>query len=104
MATKASEAEKNQILQDVTCNLPGFEGVILTFDLMASFQQANNFARQMGGVGSHSGVVAKVENWPKDEYGPDPWDAARVPSVWFAWASKKGWALAMKAYLDDPNS
>jgi len=93
-----------EIVKAVQCTLPGFEQASITVNLMATPEQASNFVRRMGNDGSHTGVIVKVEGWDKDEFGPDPWDVKRVPGIWFAWCSQKGWALAMKGYLDDPNS
>jgi hypothetical protein len=103
MAKGESTKMGQEITHAIRCELPGFEQVTVTFDLMATQQQVNNFVRHMGADGTQTGVVAAVEGWPSDEFGPDPWDIKRVPGVFHAWVSKKGWALAMKAYLDDPN-
>jgi hypothetical protein len=92
-----------EILQTIKCAVRGFEEVEVTFDLMATPANVDRFVRQMGGNGTQEGIVVKVDGWPKEEYGPDPFDGKRVPGVWLAWVSKKGWALAMKAYLEDPN-
>lgn len=92
-----------QITQTIGCPLPGFETVKVTFNLMATPEQVNNFVRQAGDNGSHVGVVT-VDGWPAEEWGPNPWDIRRVPGVWAAWAARKGYGIAMKAYLDDPNS
>lgn len=92
------------IAHEITCDLRGFEGVKITFDLMATPAQVDNFVRQMGAKGSQTGVIIEVANWPKDEYGPDPFDLQRVPGIWLAWLARKGWGTAVREYLDDPNS
>lgn len=92
-----------QILQTIECPLPGFEGVTVTFDLMATQHQIDAFVKQAGLNKSHEGVIAKIEGWPP-EFGLDPWDGKVVPGVWLAWVARKGYGMAMKAYLDDPNS
>ena len=104
MAKQSSNGDTPQIAHTINCTLPGFEMVTITFDLMATPAQVNNFITRMAAAGSQEGVVTAVEGWPKDEYGPNPWDAQRVPSLWFAWVARKGWGTAMREYLDDPNS
>lgn len=103
MPTKAKAGEF-EITQAVRCPLPGFETVEITFNLMATPEQSNGFIRHMGSQGSHAGVVVSVEGWPKDEFGPDPWDVKRVPMIWTTWAAKKGLVKAIEEYLADPNS
>lgn len=93
-----------EITHATTCKVPGFEAVEIVFDLMATPAQVNEFIAKMGGGGTHKPVVVEVRNWPDKEFGPDPWDNNRVPGVWMAWVSKKGWGQAMKEYLDDPNA
>lgn len=95
---------EQQITRTVTCKLPGFETVQITYNLAATLQQVDNLVRQSGTNGSHEGVIVTIEGWPAAEYGPNPWDAKRVPAIWFAWAGKKGWGLALQEYLNDPNS
>lgn len=100
----AEQKREIEIVKAVTCDLPGFEGVAVSYDLMATQTQVDLFVRHIGAKGTHEGVIVKVEGWPAQEYGPDPWDTVRVPAIFQAWAAKKGWALAMKGYLDDPLS
>lgn len=93
-----------EITQTVKCPLPGFEGVEITFDLMATPEQSSLFIRHMGALESHVGVVVKVEGWPEEVFGADPWDTKRVPVVWVTWAGKKALAQALEGYFDPPNS
>lgn len=103
MATKVKGVEW-EITQTVKCPLPGFEAVEITYNLMATPEQSNGFIRHMGAQGSHVGVVVKVEGWPGDEFGSDPWNIQRVPMIWMTWAGKKGLLQAVEGYLNDPNS
>lgn len=102
MASK--ENAESKITQVIQCPLPGFEMVEITYDLMATAEQCNGFIRHMGSQGSHVGVVVKVEGWPKDEFGPDPWDIKRVPVAWVTWAGKYGFRAALEEYLNPKNS
>lgn len=102
MAAKA-KGEMDKIEQAVPCPVRGFEQVTITFNLLATPEQADNFIRRMGAADSHKGVVVKVEGWPKDEYGPDPWDIKRAPVIWTTWAAKKALTAAVDRYLNDPN-
>lgn len=99
-----AENSELEITREVECDLKGFEHIRITFNLLATPAQVDNFIRQMGARDSHTCVVVKVDNWPKDEYGPDPFDLQRVPGIWLAWLARKGWGKATREYLDDPNS
>jgi hypothetical protein len=83
------------------CDMPGFEAVTITFNLMATGDQTDLFIRKMGGDGSYAAVVAAVDGWPK-EFGPDPW-GPDAPVVFRAWAARKGWGQAMREWLESPN-
>jgi hypothetical protein len=91
-----------QLTHTLACAIPGFEGVEIVFNLMATSEQTDNFIKRMGGDGSHAPVVVEVKGWPA-EFGPDPWGAT-APVVFRAWASRLGWGRAMREWLDDPNS
>lgn len=91
-----------EIAQTIQCTLPNFEGVTITFNLMATADETDVFIRRMGQDGTHEPVVARIEGWPK-EYGADPW-SKEAPVVFRAWIARTGWGKAMKEWLDSPNS
>lgn len=109
MAELTEVGGRRVIAQEVKVTVPGFEEVVIVYNLMATEAAADEFIRRMGGPGldgkpSHEGVILEVRNWPAGEYGADPWDRGRSPSAFRAWASRAGWGLAMKAFIQDPNS
>lgn len=93
----------SEFTRTIECSLPGLEEVRVTYNMMATAEQVTNMHARVGGDGSHVGIVVNVEGWPKAEYGANPFDTKTAPMVWFGWFARKGWAIAMKAYLDDPN-
>lgn len=103
MATSASVNGKRVIVQKITCTLPGFEAVEITYNLMATEGEADAFIKRMGGDGSAAPVVVSVEGWDTAAYGADPWNKDKAPSVFRAWATRVGWGVALKAFITDPN-
>jgi len=84
----------------VGCTLEGLENVEVTYNLMASESELEQFSEQMGRNGTHEPIVKNVENWP-EEYG-EPF-GKQTPFAFYVWISRKGFAHAVKRYLDDPS-
>lgn len=84
----------------IICPLPGFEQVKVTYNLMATGRQIDNFQRSMGKEDADT-VVAKVEGLPDTYTGPTDVD---LPMMFRVWYSGKGPIKAALEYAQDPNS
>lgn len=90
---------KQKITRTVECPLPGFEGVTVTYDLMASREQVNTFSSDF--QADTQGVVVEVTGWP-EEYGA-PF-GEQTPLAFEIWARQRGITDAIKALAADPLS
>ena len=89
------------LIQSVPCSIPDLEGVSVDFDMMASEETVDTWAKSGGKVNSDA-VIAKVNGWPKEEYGPDPF-GPQAPMAFRLWCIRKGYAAAVQEYVSDPN-
>ncbi len=82
------------------CPLPGFETVIVTYNLMATEEDLDAFQKTMGA--ERGAIVQSVEGWPGGAWGDDPFGKP-VPMLFRVWAIKQV-ALAIAEYMADPKS
>lgn len=92
-----------ELTATIECPLEGFEGVSVTYNMMATEAEADQFSVTAGRHGSHEPVVLKVDGWPVDKYGPDPWNYEKAPMAFRVWAARKGFGAAVREFLNDPN-
>lgn len=84
----------------IICPIPGFEKVEVTYNMMATGKQIDQFQRKMGKEAADA-VVVKVEGLPK-QYGGDP-THEDLPIMFRVWYSGKGPIKAALEYASDPN-
>lgn len=84
----------------ITCPLPGFEQVKVTYNLMATGRQIDEFQRSMGKEEA-AAVVVKIEGLPEKYSGPTDLE---LPMAFRVWYSGKGPIKAALEYASDPNS
>jgi hypothetical protein len=83
--------------QTIGCELPGLEGVQVTYDLMASEEQVNAWQQSLGSV--NDGVVAEVTGWPEgrgEPFGP------QAPLAFRIWTVQGGYQEAVRRFAADP--
>jgi len=85
--------------QKAQCELPGFESVTVTFDMLASEADMDAFSQSLGANAQH--VVKDVAGWDNDQYGA-PFGAGS-PVAFRVWASRQGLYKAVAEYASDPN-
>lgn len=86
--------------QNVTCPLPGFDGVVLVLNMMASTEDWDTWMRSLGTEGAEC-VVAAVQGWDTERYG-QPFTRT-TPMAFSLWATKRGVVDAFTQYANDPN-
>lgn len=84
----------------ITCPIPGLEMVKVTYNIMATSRQIDQFQRSLGSEGADQ-VVVKVEGLPEKYTGPSDSD---LPIMFRVWYSGKGPIKAALEYAQDPNS
>jgi len=77
----------------ISCPLPGFEGVQVTFNLLASEAQYDAFMRSLARDAADV-VITEITGWPSGT----PFDAD-TPLLFRLWLAQDGYIEAVKAYL-----
>ncbi len=90
-----------QTTSKVTCPIPSLEAVVVEYNMLASEEQIEIWAKSMGEVGMNE-VIVSVENWPIEKYG-EPFSRTS-PFGFRIWACKPALELAMQAFLAEATS
>lgn len=80
----------------VTLPIPGFETVVVEYNMLANEEEFDTFGRSLGEEGSEA-VIVSVENWNTEKYGE--LFSRKSPMGVRMWVCKSGAELAMKAFL-----
>ena len=88
------------IHRTVACPLEGFEGVTVTYNLMASANEVNAFSTDFDAAPGL--VIAGVSGWP-EELNAEPF-GNDAPLAFLIWARQTGIKEAIRAYAADPLS
>ncbi len=83
-------------IQKVACELPGLEGVIVSYNLMATARQIDAFRANLSAETAKP-VIAGIENYDGDPYGED------APFAFRLWLGYAGWQKALMQFVTDPN-
>jgi hypothetical protein len=86
----------------ILCPLPGLEAVTVTYDLMAPWGQVQEL-RKLLTPETAQPVIVKIENWPIETYGDNPFGPGS-PMAFQLWAANGGYNEAARAWVQDPNS
>lgn len=86
----------------IPCPMSGFEDVKVTYNLMGTEEDFNEWGKSLGGQRSGL-VIASVTGWDEEQYGRDPF-GPRSPMAFRVWACESGLKQAFKAFVADPNS
>ena len=84
----------------ISCPVPGFEKVKVTYNMMATGRQIDAFQRSMGKDEAEA-VIVKIEGLPDTFEGITDLD---LPMMLRVWICGKGPIKAALEYAQDPNS
>lgn len=87
--------------QVVECEIVGFEGVKIEFNMMAASDDWDAWMRSLGTTEEYDQVVVAVQGWDDAQFGPA--FGKRTPMAFLLWATKRAVSQAFQAYANDPN-
>ena len=93
------------ILRTVTCPFPGFEGLAVTYNMMATVKQVEALSASIGAGPEvdRSAVILDMHGWPEEAHPGGPY-GENAPMLVLIWLLRTGYGKAVAEYINDPFS